>query len=86
MNERLTQCVAVIDFIKRNGSITAFEAQRDLGIMRLASRINDLKRKGVPIVRTTVVVQNRFGRDCRIAKYTIAAPPVEKQLGFDGGC
>lgn len=40
---------AILDYIQRNGSITALQAVRDLGIMRLASRVNELRALGHPI-------------------------------------
>lgn len=42
----MTQNEKVLDYMERFGSITQIEALSDLGIMRLASRINDLKKKG----------------------------------------
>ena len=41
-----TQTQRIIDYIAEFGSITQLDALRDLGIMRLASRISDLKRQG----------------------------------------
>lgn len=45
----MTQNEQVLDYIRKHGSITALEAMRELGIMRLASRINELINLGVPI-------------------------------------
>lgn len=39
----------VLNYIKEFGSITQLDAIRDLGIMRLASRVSDLKKRGVYI-------------------------------------
>lgn len=51
------------------GSITQLEALRDLGCFRLASRINDLKKKGYKIRREMVDVNNRYGEVVQIARY-----------------
>lgn len=67
-----TQNERVLDYIRVYGSITPLEAMRDLGVMRLAARVSDLKRQGYNIVGSTEVVKNRFGEDCRVAKYEIA--------------
>lgn len=67
-----TQAERVIDYIDMFGSITQFEAMQDLGIMRLASRISDLKKKGYPIKSELVSVKNRFGEDCYIKRYSLA--------------
>ena len=40
-----TQNQRIIDYINQFGSITQLEALRDLGVMRLASRISDLKKQ-----------------------------------------
>jgi len=39
-----TQCEMVLQYLKDFGYITTFEAFTDLGITRLASRINALKK------------------------------------------
>lgn len=60
----------IIDYIERFGSITQLEAQHDLGVARLASRIFDLKKRGFPIVGTMVTVNNRHEEKCRIMRYS----------------
>ncbi len=66
-----TQNDRIIDYIKRFGSITQLEALQDLGVMRLASRISDLRSLGYPIISETEVVKNRFGENCHIKRYRI---------------
>lgn len=70
-NTKPTQCERVLNYIKDFGSITQFEALQDLGIMRLASRISELKKRGEPIKTTQKAVKNRFGEKCFIAKYSL---------------
>ena len=53
------------------GSITQLDALRDLGVMRLASRISDLRRMGVAIDSSVERIKNRYGEECRIKKYFI---------------
>lgn len=65
-----TQNERIIDYIEQFGSITQLEALRDLGVMRLASRISDLKGQGYPIIAKSDKVKNRFGEDCRIMRYS----------------
>lgn len=50
------------------GPLTAMEALRELGVMRLAARIKDLKDSGHNVVAETVVVPTRDG-DARVARY-----------------
>ena len=64
-NERILQ------YIEEFGSITQLDALRDLGVMRLASRISDLRGLGYPITSRIETVENRFGEKCHIKRYTI---------------
>ena len=66
-----TQNDRILDYIDRFGSITQRDALNDLGVMRLASRISDLKRLGYPIVSTVEPVKNRFGETCHIKRYRL---------------
>lgn len=66
-----TQNERILDYIEEFGSITQLEALRDLGVMRLASRISDLKRLGYPIISTTVSVKNRYEERCTIKRYAL---------------
>ena len=64
-----TQNERIIDYIQKFGSITQLQALQDLGVMRLASRMSDLKRLGYPIDSEMQTVKNRFGEDCHIKAY-----------------
>lgn len=68
-----TQNDRIIDYIKRFGSITQIEALQDLGVMRLASRISDLRRLGYPIISDTETVKNRYGEKCHVKRYRIGS-------------
>lgn len=72
-----TQAQRVLDYMERFGSITQLEALRDLGVMRLASRISDLKKQGYVIRSETESVKNRFDEKCSIKRYSLA-------VGSDG--
>jgi hypothetical protein len=66
----MTQCERVLDFIEEHGSITARQAY-NLGIMRLASRISDLKRAGYDIKSDTVKVECRDGSVSYVSRYSM---------------
>lgn len=70
-NSKPTQNQRILDYIKQFGSITQLEALKDLGVMRLASRISDLKRQGYNIVSEIDSVNNRFGEKCYIKRYSL---------------
>ena len=67
-----TQNEQILEVLKSGGSITALEAQNRFGIMRLASRINDLKSSGHTIISRMVSVQNRQGHAVKVARYSLA--------------
>ena len=69
----MKQTDRVLEYMKANGSITSGQAMNDLGIMRLASRISDLRKLGYPIVSECVTGQNRFGEPTRWARYRMGA-------------
>lgn len=68
---KMTQAQRVLDYMDKFGSITQLEAFLDLGVMRLASRISDLKKQGYPIQSDVVAVKNRFEEDCYIKRYSL---------------
>lgn len=69
VDHKPTQNEKILDYIAEFGSITQLEALQDLGIMRLASRISDLKRLGYPIESRVIEVKNRFGEVCHVKSY-----------------
>lgn len=66
-----TQNQRILEHIDKFGAITQLEAIRDLGIMRLASRVSDLRRKGYPIASDWLEVTNRFGEKTKIKRYRL---------------
>lgn len=67
---KMTQAEMVLDYIREFGSITQLDALRDLGVMRLASRISDLKKDGYLIDGKPEAVLNRYGEKCYIKRYS----------------
>ncbi len=68
---KATQAERVLQYIEDFGSITQLEALNDLGVMRLASRISDLKKQGYPIASEIEAVKNRYGENCYIKRYRL---------------
>ena len=60
----------VLAYIREFGSITQYDALMDLGVMRLASRISDLKRQGYTITGKMEAVKNRYGEKCYVKRYS----------------
>lgn len=70
-NSNPTQCGRILQYIEQHGSITQQEASRELGIMRLASRMTELKKRGHKIETEWVKVSNRYGETCRVKRYRL---------------
>ncbi len=68
-NSNPTQATRVLEYMREYGGITQLEALQELGVMRLASRVSDLKRSGYSIVGERVEVKNRYGESCYIKRY-----------------
>lgn len=64
-----TQNQRILDYMEQHGSITQLEALNACSVMRLASRISDLRRKGHPIESQMVKVTNKYGETCRVKRY-----------------
>lgn len=69
---KATQCDRIIKYMNEFGSITQLEAIRELACFRLASRINDIKRKGYNVRTERITLKNRWGEPVRIARYSFA--------------
>lgn len=65
------QCERVLTRLRHGGEIDAMTALNALGIFRLASRINELRKDGYPIQRRMKEVSNRWGETCHVAVYSL---------------
>ena len=66
---KTTQSNKVLEYMKTFGSITQLQALQDIGCMRLAARINDLRQEGIAIGRRTKTSKNRYGESVSFAEY-----------------
>ena len=67
----MTQNERILRHLKDYGSITSLEAIREYGIMRLASRISDIKRNGTAIEAETIKGRNRYGEPTHYTRYSL---------------
>ena len=65
----MTQCERIYRHLQDYGSITSLEAMQEYGIMRLASRISDMKKAGTAIRSETVAGENRYGEKTSFSRY-----------------
>lgn len=69
---KITQCDRILRHLNDYGSITSLEAMQEYGILRLASRINDLKNRGHKIISITEKSKNRYGEPTYYSVYMLA--------------
>jgi len=68
---KTTQCEKVIRHLRDYGSITSLEAITEYGILRLASRISDLKNQGYAISSERATGKNRYGEVTHFSVYRL---------------
>ncbi len=69
---KITQRERIIKYIRDYGSITSFEAYKDLGITQLATRIKELKEEGYEFKTEWKTDKNRYGEPISYKKYYLA--------------
>jgi len=82
-NSNPTQCSRILAYMEKHGSVTQLEALTELGVMRLASRISNLRKSGYEIDCEWVEVTNRFGEKCRVKKYSLGGDTNGKETRCD---
>ena len=74
---KMTQIDRVIWFMQTNGSITPTQAKDELGIMRLAAVIFQIKILGYAVKTDIIEVCERWGNRTHVASYSL-----QNQLDF----
>lgn len=67
----MTQTEKIIEYIQENGSITPLDALKEIGCMRIASRMCDIKKMGYAVNKKMETATNRNGERVMYARYTI---------------
>jgi len=67
----MTQNERVLDHLRRHKGIEPMTALSELGVFRLAARIDNLKRAGHNIKSEMIDVWNRWGEKARVAYYQL---------------
>ena len=68
--KKLPQDLAVLAWLKENGTINPLEALREIGCFRLSARIHNLRKKGYQITTKRISQKGRFGA-VRFAEYSL---------------
>jgi len=67
----MTQCEKIYNHLKTIGAITPLEALNKYKCMRLASRMSDLKKKGLKFKTEMVHDKNSDGEPVHYARYRL---------------
>ncbi len=70
-NSKPTQCERILKYLNDFGSITQLEALRDIGVMRLASRISEMSAKGYEFNKKREKVKTRYDGYTPIIRYSL---------------
>lgn len=65
----MSQRERIIQYIRDFGSITSWEAVKDLGCMRLGARIFELKKQGFTFGERLEKGKNRYGDPCHWKRF-----------------
>jgi hypothetical protein len=71
MSVKQKQTERVLEYMEKHGGITQMEALSECSVMRLASRISDLRKLGYPIESEMVTVRNKHEEKCRVKRYSL---------------
>ena len=69
----MTQKERIRKYLDDFGSITKLEAIRDIGVMNLGARIEEMRKAGEPIICDMITGKNRYGQPTRYARYRRAS-------------
>ena len=69
---KLTQCDRILRHLEDYGCIDPMVAIKEYGCMRLASRISDLKGRGIEIIAERTKGKNRYGEQTSYCTYRLA--------------
>ena len=61
----------IIEYLQGHDRITALDAQKELGVMRLSARIKDLQKRGFKFSKETVTDKNRYGETVHYTGYSL---------------
>lgn len=67
----MTQHEKILEYMNRFGSITTYDAFRDLGITKLTTRISELRKSGIEIFGVREEAKNRFGEPVSYNRYSL---------------
>lgn len=73
----MNQYELILKYLRDFGSITPYEAFRDLGITKLSTRISEMRKSGYEFSDEWVNNVNRYGVDVRYKRYRLIKSPFK---------
>lgn len=77
---KATQKDRILDYIRKFGSITSWEAYQDLGVMQLGARIDQLQKDGYQFKTEWEQKKNRYGEDVSFKRYYLADDIIQENM------
>lgn len=77
-----TQYDLILKYLRDFGTISPYEAFRDLGVTKLATRISEMKQKGYEFKSEWVTTTNRYGQEIRYKRYSLLKNPKPRKRSF----
>lgn len=75
----MTQKEEILQYIKDNGSITPMDAFYNLGITKLATRVGEMRRKGIKFEIVIEKRRNKYNtRTVRYARYFLSKEEADE--------
>lgn len=71
MAKKISQKHRIVEYLHKEGSITALDAVRDLGILQLSARLVELERCGYIFHKENETAKNRYGENVHFTRYSI---------------
>jgi len=69
--KKKSQKERVLEYMRDFGSITSWDAYKDLGVTQLGARIDQLKKEGYMFNRKTEYSENRYGEQTHYTRYSL---------------
>ena len=75
----MTQAERIIEYMKKNGTISSKEAFNELGITKLSTRISEMRANGKKIYGVTEYSKNRFGEKTHYTRYALTKKALKER-------
>ena len=71
MNLKISQKKRILKYMSDFGSITTYDAFKDIGCTKLTTRISELRQEGYLIIGTAESSTNRYGEKVTYNRYRL---------------